>query len=358
MNNTHISRPVKLLLLLTGIMLGAVSCHVDNYRDICDYKVQLRYDYNEENTTAENMIEYYVYTIDEYIFREDGILLQHRRFEADKCTAPMNSELMLQPGRYSVIAIGNQDERSMAWDARTGQAPVAGQTHRNDMRLNLDNAETLANGSKSQSERLYHGYKTFTVKEHGISRVRVDMVNAHFVLTFRVKWKNGASPERGSYYATLGNVPSEYALMPQYIYPAASFDCEQHDCDAHDLYPSQCNNVIHHIPYTCHQLRNQLTHRHDTYLNADNEVWGEFVNYRIKTATKPMLRLFRAADTPGGTDEMVLPNAIDLQAYFDWYHYELDYELKQEYTLDIIIDGNKMTITPLDVADWYEGGKL
>lgn len=339
------------LILAVACGLWLTGCDIDADRVICDYKVQLRYDYNEENGTQENRIEYYVYSIDEYIFDDRGVLFRYRQFTPDRCTEYMNSEIDLPPGRYSVIAIGNMDERSAATDAATGDRPLEGYTLRKNMRLTLANAAALPNNTYGPSEPLYHGYKTFTVKERGISRIRVDMINAHFTLKFRVRWKNGATPPTGDYYALLESVPSHYHLMPEYIYPAGSFTCETHDPGRHDLYPDNCNNVIHHIPGTCHEGQNVLVHRHDTHVTVDKELWGEFTAYRIKDATAPKLRVFGADDTQVIRD-------IDLQQYFQWYDYRLDTELKQAYSIDITVDGDKIILMPLEVGDYEEGGQV
>ena len=355
----RIIRHIESALLLTAVLLSAVSCYdLEGDREICDYNIQLRYDYNEENGTTQNMIDYYVYTIDEYIFDEAGILFLHNRFTPDICREKMNSELRLPPGRYSVIAIGNRDDRSPTTDISTGNAPVKGLTHRDDMRLTLDNPEPMPNGTNGDSERLYHGYRTFTVKERGISRVRVDVINAHLILRFRITWKSGAPP-RGSYYALLESVPSEYALMPEHIYPRGSFNCEMHDHNTHDEYLSASNDIIHHIPHTCHLENRPLIHRYNTYLNADKEMWGEFTTYRLKNATAPVLKVLSAAD-----DTNILPGDINLKEYLDWYFdapsspYNRDHTLKQEYLINIEIDGNTIHMAPLDVADWDEGTQL
>lgn len=354
---THITKHIKILLALVVVLSSFTSCYdFDNNREICDYKVQLRYDYNEENGTTQNMIEQYVFTIDEYIFGDDNKLYQKRRFTADRCTEHMNSELNLPPGKYSVIAIGNQDDRSVATDKLNQSEPTVGVTHRDDMLLALENPEHYG-GSCGESERLYHGYKTFTVKERGISRVRVDMINAHMTLRFRITWKNNTAPARGNYYALLETVPSQYSLMPEFIYPIGSFDVANHDCDGHDGYPSDCNNVIHHIPLTCYSKtaapEMELCHRHNTYLNADKEMWGEFVSYRIKNATPVVLRIHSTAD-----DSRTLPSDIDVRAYLNHELENRDHTLRQDYALDIVIEGTKITIVPLDIADWDEGGML
>ncbi len=352
------------ILIACWCLAGAVSCDTDLEREVCDYTVQLRYDYNEENGTTENRIEYYVSRIDEYIFDEAGILFAARTFTPDRCTEFMHSELTLPPGRYSVIAIGNRDTRSAV--TADGSQPRVGVTRREDMRLNLDNAEPKVGGTVGDSEPLYHGYKTFTVTSPGISRIRVDMINAHLNIKFRVTWKGGRTPARGDYYALLESVPGEYALMPEWIFPIGSFDAEAHDCDSHDGYPTDCNNVIHHIPHTCHGTAAALTHRHDTYINVDGNLWGEFTTYRIKEGTAPLLKIFstmtRSAE-PLAT--------IDLEKYLDWWYYDdenytlqpgevhaLDHDLKQAYEIDIAIDGDRIILSPLDVADYEEGGQI
>lgn len=361
-----IVRHIMCLLWLAAFAVSAVSCidgALNHYANrVCHYTVQLRYDYNEENTNHRNMITYYVYTIDEYIFDEDGILFQYRRFVPDPCTGSMNAELNLPPGRYSVIAIGNQDERSECSDRERSSEPIPGTTHRDDMLLTLNNCEKMAGDTRGASEKLYYGYKTFTVAREDISRVRVDMVNAHLRLRFRVTWKNGATPPNGSnYYALLGTIPGQYRLMPQYIYPIGSFECQEHNCDTHDMYPTNCNHIIHHIPYTCydtdHTSNHNLWHRTDTKITVDKEMWGEFIIYRVKMATEPVLRIFNSNTTRNDADEQIIRD-INLRQYFEWYDYQPDQTLKQDYEIDIQIDGDKIMLMPLNVSDWEEGEAL
>lgn len=336
------------VLLLFALIAGfSASCDVEKERMICSYKVQLIYDYNEENNTAENMIEYYIHTIDEYIFDEKNILLQHNNFGVDRCRPGLFSEISLPPGRYSVIAIGNKDERSVINEA------VPGVTRREDMLLTLENCEQTVWNEKhvsGASERLYHAYMSFTVKEQGISRIRVDMVDSYLRLKFRVKWKNGGRPARDKdYYALLEGIPSQYSLMPEYIYPAGSFECKTYEYSIYDKYPSDCMVVIHHIPQTCYNNNNILIHGYNTNVNVDNEMWGEFISYRIQNSTQVLLSVYTV-------DGELIVKKIDLQAYFRWYGIDLNSELKQDYELDIFIDGDKIVITPLEIADYEEGG--
>ena len=351
---------IKLLLASVVALFGA-SCSMDEYNEICDYTVQLRYDYNEENTADNNMIDYYVDKIDEYIFDEQGILFLHRQISHGKCREYLHSEVDLPPGQYSVIAIGNVDERSEVIDitsTSTGlKPPIPGVTRREDIRLSLNNCENLFGNTIGPSEKLYYGYKTFTVLPNKISLIRVDVINAHLSLKLRVTWKNGIPATIQGYYMQLEGLPSEYNLMPEFIYPARSFDCENHNTNSHDAYPSNCNVVIHHIPHTCHQNSNVLTHRYDSYITNDHEMWGQFTTYRIKNATPTLLNIYHYDENTQQTTK-ILSNGIDLQAYFAFRQTNLDQTLKQDYLLSVEIDGDKTNILPLNVGDWEEGGAL
>ncbi len=351
--------------LLLPITLFVAGCDISLHEtDICDYRVQLRYSYNVENTSRTNAIGDYVAHIDEFIFDGKGVLFAVRKLTPDICSEEFVSELVLPAGRYSVIALGNIDGRSVLRDDANGDL-IIGTTRREDIRLSLDNADAFADGTRGHCEELFHGYRTFTVRESGgASRVRVDMMNAHFELRFRVMWKNTTrTPAQGVYYTVLQDIPSEYGLMPEHIYHAGSLDAVLHEPTDHDAYPHTDNNIIHHIPYSCHAGNNILSHSNTTYLNADGEVWGKFVSYRIKSETDPVLMLYYAPDgvRSRGEDPMVLPREIRLKDYFTWMGVKLDHELKQEYALDIVVDGDQILISPFDqfgIADWNDGGHL
>lgn len=352
-----------LAALSLSLCLG-VSCDTELYFEECVYSLLIRYDYNEENTTTDNKILYWISDIDEYIFDDQGVLLATRKVTESICAENLDSEVALRPGRYSVLALGNVDGRSVVWDAATGEAPLVGQTRREDMRMTLRNAEAFPDGTTGPCEELYYGYRSFSVGEIGQSVVRVDMINAHFQLRFRVTWKNRVHmPDVGNYYAVMGDTPSQYELMPQYVYLPREFEALPHDPETQDPYLTRDNRVIHYIPRTAIPDTNILRHRDSTYLNADFEVWGTIVGYRIKSETNAVLNLYYTGDGDVLTDEdpMVFPHGIDLQQYFDWFQYDLDHELKQEYAIDIVIDGDAIQLAPLEgmsIADWSDGGFL
>ncbi len=342
-------------LLLLAVVLTAVSCYKDNPREICEYKVQLRYDYNEENTTARNMLGKYVNSIDEYLFDEAGILYAVNPVQQDPCTGEWTSHYALPPGRYSVIAWGNRSDVNTV-----SPAPVKGVTTRDELlldRTELPNAIAMpcdAGTTWQNGDRLYYGYRTFTVAPKGISRVRVDMIHSHLVLRFRVRWTHDA-PAPGQYAAYLKDIGSEKAFMPEYIYPVQFQDWAIHNCDntAHDPYPQVSEEVRHDIPCV-HYTSNVLKHRIDVRQGLDLEMWGEFVTYRIRQASHPVLEIY---DT-GGNKVVHPTKTIDLQRYFDDQGIDLDHTLKQDYEIDILIDGDMIYVTTFNVEEWDEGGAL
>ncbi len=352
-----IKRHIGFLLAIATTCVLPASCDIGNDPKICDYTVQLRYDYNMENTTTRNMLEYYVASVDEYIFDETGALYQYRRLQDEACVEKNVSELQLPPGRYSVVAWGNKTGVNTV-----SPEPEKGVTTRDELLLSrtgqpnaaakpADKGTTWQNG-----DRLYYGYRTFTVGAEGISRIRVDMVHSHLVLRFRVRWTHDA-PAPGNYTAYLGGIGSEYAFMPEFIYPVQHQGWEVHDPDntAHDPYPQSCPKVRHHIPGV-HHTANLLDHRIDIRMLGDRELWGEFITYRIRQDSHPLLSIFDASGV-----QILHPDAakiIDLQRYFIDQRIDLDHTLKQEYDLDILIDGKTVYVTPLHVADWDEGGAL
>ncbi|MDL2319840.1 FimB/Mfa2 family fimbrial subunit [Alistipes sp. OttesenSCG-928-B03] len=349
------------LLLAVVFLFGATACsglieHFD--REICDYTVRLRYDYNEENTAQDNRFDYHIGTLDQYIFDEQGVLVAESTVTRDICDGTWHSDITLPPGRYSVIAVGNKDTRSEITDSRTGTAPAGGSTLRGDMRMTLKNCTENADGTRGPSERLYHGYRTFTITPTGVSSVRVDMVHSHLRLRFRVTWKSNPPADREDYFLTLETVPSQYALMPQYYYPEGTFNCRSHDPSHCDPYRSVCNSVVHHIPYTCFEGSNMTVHRHDTYITNDNELWSEFTSYRLKNDTPARLNIWHW-DEDAQTAEKLLTKGIDLRDYLvNFRGFNLDHTLKQDYELAITIDGDMAMITPLKVDDWEEGGTI
>lgn len=348
--NTAI-RHIRRLLLLGVVVFGGVSCRglIEHYAPICDYTVQLRYDYNQENTTTDNLFGRYVKSTEQYIFDGQGVLYAVAPVTADPCTGQWVSQLDLPPGRYSVIAVGNRDTRSRISDGEGGPAPEIGVTRREDMRMTLENAEPMAEGRIGPSERIYHGYRTFSVLPDRTSLVRVDMVHSHMVLRIRVTWRNSAPADEHNVTMTLGDVTPGYSLMPEYVYKDNSG--KVHDPQTDDGYRVVDNSVIHHIPVVREDIAPRNTYQLDSYINGDKTVNVEFVSYRIRKSGGSVVTL-----TGNGGPLM---DDVDLTQWFADKNIELDRNLKQDFALEFMIgDDRSVTINALSMEDWFEGGTI
>lgn len=338
---------------LTAIVCAGVlhSCHIEYFDDEdCDYTVRLRYDYNFENESDVNLLSDYVFSLDEYLFDEAGVLQGIHPLALDECDNTWQSDLDLLPGKYSIIAIGNRSEMSVINEA------VVGQTRREDMLMTLDVSRTRATtGSAGNTDKLYYGYRTFSIEQNKVTNVRVDMVHQHFSLRYRVRWETN-TPNGGDYVAKLEGVPSHYAVMPQYVYPEIN-QCEDYDCDAHDLFALQPTWVKHHICRVS-LTDNVMDHAQNGYINMSAEVNGHFITYRHRNDTHATFRLYRRT---GAGELTPVMKAIDLSAHLTHpaIGVDLDRTLKQEYAIEFIIKSNgQVEVNFIDIADWDEGGAI
>jgi len=360
---------IKQLCLLMAVVIMFSSCIdglISRYdHKECDYSIQLRYDYNEENTNTRNLIEYYVFTIDEYIFDEQGILVATNHIVPDPCGDGMKSEQDLPPGRYTVIAIGNKGTESLVGDRANEDArPQEGQTRREDLYMTLRNANLLADATVDQNERLYYAYRTFSVVPDQVSRVRIDMVHQHFVLKFRVRWQNNPPANTESFYAVIEDVATDYTLMPEFVHLNSA--CEDYSSLQHDTHETACNDPRQFIctAKLCDNASVSWNYQQLARMNGGRQLTGEFVTYRHRNDTHAMLGIYRSVSgsrgaSGGGT--LIHKNKIDLSAYFTHPNVgiDLDRTLKQDYNLELLINDNgSVTISAIDVANWDEGGEI
>lgn len=359
---------IRRLALFTTVTLLAVSCkgmieHFDP--PACEYTVQLQYHYNQENTSLDNQFARYVKSLEAYIFDENGILYAIESVKADECSGEWVTELTLPPGKYSVIAVGNRSIMSRTHDQ--GKDVVIGTTKREDMLLTLETRSVNGHDDGSNflnTGRLYHGYRTFSILPDAPSFVRVDMVHSHLDLRFTIRWKGNAAPNNtGDFYVLLTDVPSQYGLMPEYIYEQPKAACQLHDATSggHDSYNSTCLEVRHHI-VTVQKTENVVSHRNDVYL-SDNVISGQALTYRLRNAasdcTATKISLWRENGARSGTPERLMKE-IHLNDFLNRSFEDLDLTLKQQYHIVFEIDPatGQVETSFANIADWNEGGGL
>lgn len=324
-----------------------ISCDVEYEPEVCDYNVRIEYIYNRENTTGENVLSDYIRSLSEYIFDGDGILYAVREVPTDECEGGFVSEQWLPPGDYSVITWGNKTTINRVNDERVNI------TRRNEMDMSPDNPFTRSvSDIQDNGDRLYYSYRTFRVPEYGISRVNAYMVHAHLRLQFRIVWKRNtqAPANNKDFYSELKEVPSQYNFMPEFVFNGTG---ALHD-PANDRYEQQATERYLYIPtvYGITQTAYVLNHRCSATMNDYREVNGELVAYRLRNDTGLTLNLRSASqgeimrDVHLG-DEFFRPHGIIL-----------DRNLRQEFAIIITIDGDNITVAPLEIADWNEGGTI
>ncbi|NDV64246.1 FimB/Mfa2 family fimbrial subunit [Bacteroides sp. 224] len=353
MNRYILYRMQVALFIIAVLLLNA--CHIDHYgpEGECNYTVRIFYHYNRENTSRENVLPDYVKWMTAYIFDSEGILYATHPVEIDVCDGQYASELNLPPGRYSIIVVGNDTSMSATTDAATTHTPEVGVTHREDMLLFLQNETPTrtARGYFDNCGRLYHGYRTFSIAPAELSHVRVDMVHSHCVINYKVIWEGGMPNNLSNVHIRMQNMPSEYHLMPEFIYPEQQGLCYKHNPDSDDFYDRQETNCIHHIA-TVHNNRNYVNHRHTSTLFGQ-EATGEVITYRLRNEPEPgKISTFTVYDA-----DKPLANSVPLNDFFVRQGINLDETLRQEYPLVFRInkDGS-ITVAFATVEDWDEGG--
>ena len=354
---THIKRIVLFTALFPVLLTSCIRGVIDRH-EICTYNVQIVYHYNQENTSPINQISRFVRSLDEYLFDSDGVLYAIHPKTLDICTGEWISELMLPPGRYTVISMGNSGATNTTTDS--GMPLQVGVTKREDVLHTL--VTPSANGDYINSDRLYHGYRTFSVESGKQSYVRVDMVHSHLDLRYTIYWKGNAAPANtNDFYVILKDVPSEYHIMPEFVYPVAGSLSETYDALLLDEYALESRDVRHHIT-TVEKVSNIINYQRDVIMFG-NYISGQTISYRLRNSghggTESTLSLY--SRTPDSSNQPTrLMKEIPLNDYLNRSYVDLNLTLKQQYHLVFVIDPDTGLVDVMfaEIADWDEGGTI
>ncbi|MDR0541808.1 MAG: FimB/Mfa2 family fimbrial subunit [Dysgonamonadaceae bacterium] len=351
----------NILSLLAPLWLLALSSCDLGAEDDCCYNVRLEYRYQRYGTLGGNELGYYVSSLKEYVFNERDLLVAVNDYKVPHGGGDFFSEQTLSPGRYTVISTGNKNGYE-----QTGEE-VIGETTKQELQLWLDNpqsapaagafpapfAQSLMSSIQGRSDRLYYGYRSFTVGEYGVSRIAVDMTHAHCVLDITARWRdNSGRPVMNGdeYYLTLSQVPSHYSLLPEFLVQGgldrAVFD------EGSELYPHNDRRRINYIPsvsrteQACHAVQGSVSPN-----GRGNVLRAQFVTFRYRNDSHALLCIYSANDGQ-------VMKEIDLNRFFTEMGISLDYSLCQEYSLLVEIDGDRVTVSLIQVDDWEDGGTL
>jgi hypothetical protein len=321
--------PVSGLLLLLATPAGCIRENLDD----CPPSSRIVYRYDREGESGgNNVLPVFVSGIIQYIFDENERLIAVDTVRPDK-GGRFISWRQLAPGRYTVSGWGNVKGASRVKEAAVGQ----------EMELFLDNE--IGTGVQGESERLFYGFREFTVGEQEESNVYVDMTHAHCVLTFAIWWKDAAMtpPETGDYRLVLRDVPSRYGFFP---------GCRVRDRLAALYSPGMegymaDGTVINYIP-AVHDRERLVTHRTAASMN-NKTLRGEIVSYRLSSDSHPVLSIRDGGD--------LVEREIDLHEFFTRLGIRLDEALRQEYQIGIEIESDRVVtfLMTASVDDWYDG---
>lgn len=322
------------------IMFLFLSCSLEPDAAVCQFNTRLIYRYNRENTTADNVLPQFIQSLTEYVFDQRGVLYAIHTLPGTSSFGKFVSETNLPQGKYTVIAWGNEATPSSI------NREQIGTTTKQEMMIYLDNAYNAS--LQSNAERLYYGYRTFTIEKYGVSKVNVDMTHAHCVLNITVKWKNSAEApaNTGNFYLRLRNIAPQQGFMPQYTFRGNTLIGYTPSVDTYLHSPT---TIRHNIPVV-DMLSPLLNHRTTATMSYEQVLSGEFVTYRYCNHANQLLSLWA-----GNTQLM---KEVDLQRFFRDSGIELDTNLRQEFDIQIEIDGNKVVASLVEIADWEEGGSL
>ena len=322
------------ILLLVAIATN--SCDLDAELPDCDYTARLEYWYVFTGTA--NELPDYVDTMDEYLFDASGILRQVEQLAGDSLLA---HELVVPPGTYTLVSWGNLDGRSRIVPA------IIGQTTLNEIRLehnDIASESTLSPLERGQgvcqsypnTEPLYYATDILEVPRSGIIRKRVNTTHAHALLRVTAKWLRDVPPNTDDFFFTLRGIPA-----------AAGFDIADRVNTALPGYAAS-SGTLYNIP------RMDDTRLCDHYTKAsmrpNRTVTGDLVTYRYTDNTELLFRIW-SGDRP-------LIREVNLSEFFREMSIPFSRNIRQEFSITLQIDGDKISVLFTGISDWEDGGTI
>lgn len=85
-------------------------------------------------------------------------------------------------------------------------------------------------------------------------------------------------------------------------------------------------------------------------MNLNRTLSGTLLSYRLMNDKHPVLSIC--------SDGKLIVKEIDLWKYFNTLNIDLSNNFRQEFDLQLLIDGNDVSVSAVGVGDWEEGGDL
>lgn len=270
--------------------------------------MEYKYMYRQEEVFSQ-----YIHTMDHYLFDAQGRFVS--MLPAGDVSL-QSQRLDLQPGTYTMVAIGNPSDR------------VRLEGHLTEGLEGFLLSVLSQSGAEREAFRcgeLYGGWSRFTVTAAPSQRFVTEMSNLHCQLDVRVEWEL-RPPGVGDYRLVLWNVPCRYGMDSETLATVSGYAFPS-DKGVRDRYEVA-------VP-----LKSQT-------------LTGSFVTLRYTSACVPSLRVFFG-------EEACTPE-LDLTRAFQQWGWSPDRETVQHYRIKVVIrsDGS-VAVRPWvegDVSDWIDGG--
>ena len=345
---------MKTFLLLLCLAIMSVSCDIGS--DVCDcpYNVQLEYRYHRDGLFGSNELGYYVSSLKEFIFDERDVLIASTSYEVPHGSSEFFSEQAFQPGRYTVITWGNWYSYETA-----AKEAVVGVTTKQELLMFINHPQTNEKSKavvdtatvQGYSDRLYYSYRSFTVREFGITRIAMDMTNAHCLLNISAVWNDASGHPHtgGEYYFILRQTPSIYHFTPEAL---VRNRMHPNDYDGQDDYLHNDNTHVNYIPRE--SRTDNVVHVSRGTIASEgrrNVLYTQFITFRYRNDAHVMLSIALADGQP-------VTKEIDLCRFFSDIGINLSYALLQEYNIRLEITGDRVLVSLVTVDDWDDGGML
>lgn len=327
------------------------GCDLNGPMEECDYSVRLQFHYS--NGGSANRIRDYVTTITDYLYDEQGRLLDVTTRTGVRIPQRTFS---LPPGKYTLVSWGNLAEKTYVYPS------VEAGTLFSDMRLVKNHPHTATradagtatgfsptradagfsaavHGSSTRyydasslppqrnTERLHYGRADFTVADFGVLDRTVFMGHAYLDLTVTVV---GLEGERGE----------EFTLRLDGTHPVYSMNhYRQINAQGYPMYIPQPDNSQENT----HLLSG-------VRMSSKGELEDEFLSFRLTNESLPMFSVWK--------DGVQVLRNVDLKHFFDTMLIDMDTNECQEFHIRIKVDGDHIYVQFVSLGDWIDGGSI
>lgn len=311
-------------MVLTCFLSG---CDLDGPMEECDYGARLQFHYSREG--GKNRIRDYVTTITDYLYDEQGRLMDVTTRTGVRIPQRTFS---LPPGKYTLISWGNHTEKTRVHPS------VEPGTAFEDMLLVKDHPHPSTRSTPGQydasaipwqqnAERLHYGRADFVIGEFGVMDQTVFVGHAYLDLTITVV---GLEGERGD----------EFSFRLDGTHPVYSMDHYQKiNAQGYSMYipePDNTQNNVHLVS--------------GVRMNSDKALENSLISYRLTNQSRPIFSVWQG-------DRQVMRN-VDLKHFFDTMLIDMDTNECQEFHIRITVDGDNIYIQFVSLGDWIDGGSI